>query len=338
MTAPKKIAPYQKTSPPSPPDTVTTSDTFEEFEGFGLSSDPNVRPLHERCIGIAAEPGGGKSALAQSEPNAIVIDVDQAGTVNPKPQAMLAPGVGKTIDVPHPRDDSKRVNTMGFDFVRAIVAKAVEIKKVDPDRPVVLWFDTMTSLVEARIRKLEVDNGTEGKIKPFDLMEPMRIWPIIARNINDLVDTCKQYRIGTRILFHITRSKETKFVRDPITKTSVKTTVTERAVNVPPSVFRYLTSRLDEGFILKTRVVMTPRTKKSPGGKIVKIGEDEKIIRYLEIDQHSEYDTISDFSKSKIPTLPDRIEWPDGDFDAWRTSVAPAFETAIIEFRKEQKE
>lgn len=326
MTTAKK--PPKPGRPQTSESTTYVTETFDEFEGFGLSNQPDIRPLHERCIAFAAEPGVGKSTLAQSEPNAIVIDVDQAGLVNPHPRAMLAPGVGQPISVPHPLEPEKRVTSMGFDYVRAIVKRAVEIKKQNPDRPLVIWIDTVSSLIEARIRKLEADVG-----KPFDMMDGRRVWPAITRNVTDLIDECKAHRIGTRLCFHITKDKVTRQFYNSETKRREEVTISERSVNIAPSMFKSLTQRFDEGMVLKTRIVKENKTKTNPSGKKIIIGETETKMFSIEVDKDSEFETIRDFSKTKIMTLPRSFEWEDGNVDAWVGVVAPGFEKAIEEFK-----
>jgi hypothetical protein len=316
------------------PSGITTADIFEELGGLGASMGNDPRPVHERCIGIAGEPGMGKSTIAQSEPCAIIIDMDGAGLVNPQSEAILLPGVGEKIEVEDPKRPDRIVTSLTFDYARAVVKRAVDIKRKNPEAPLTVWFDTISSLIESRIRKLEIDRGDsqKGTIMPFDTMNAMDVWPIIARNITDLIDELRQHRIGARVLFHVSQTKEKRFFTVGGRRTME--TVTEKKIDVASSVFNRITSRLDEGFVVFSKSFTEAQYKEIPGGKKKKVGEEEVHRRGIKVDTDSDYESVSQFCKTKLPTLPYSIEWDDGEFDLWAGYIAPAYEKAISEFQE----
>lgn len=313
---------------------------YSHFEDYSPVVGVDLRPLHQRIMAIVGFSGAGKSTFLQSIPNCIVIDCDQKGLSNPRPKALLLPDPSKPVSIPHPRDPSKTITEFNFDFCRAIVAKAVSIKKANPDQPLMVCFDTVPALVEQRIRKLEIDRGDpeKGVIVNFADMNAMEVWPIIARSVCDMIDDCKNAGIGVILSLHIVQDKETRFVNRQ------RETITTEKVNITNSLDKAVKIRLNEAWRLvsssRTETQMKPLLNRAGNPILDAQGKPrlqragtvtvKKFSLVMDTDDDS---SIKDFCKSQIHTLPHEISWEEGNFDPWTTVVQPTYEKAIEDFK-----
>lgn len=304
----------------------------EAFEDMGFRKNTSTAPLHERMICIVSDPMTGKSTLLQSIPDAIIIDTDMHGYVNPRPKAMLLPEPGADINLPHPSIEGKRVTEMSFDYCRIAVERAIALKKANPSMPVMVVIDSLTTLVELRIKKLEIDMGDpdKGTIKPFADMNSMQAWPVISTTIRDLFLSLRAHSIGCIFTLHTTTKKSKVMVRGDKGQRTMET-VARDEITVPSSILSAIGPKIDEGFRL-SKSVRTVQDLREVRGKKVKGGTSKKVtyMLYVEDDPDEE---VSEICGKRIPTLPDSFEWEEGEFDIWTNVIRPAYEQAAEDFQ-----
>jgi hypothetical protein len=201
---------------------ATGASVQEKFSGKYKPVGVKERELHKplnRCfwqaVGMYAH---GKSRLIQTNPKALILNLDESPTTHPQPQAEIWPAVdkmGQTIDT----DGSPLILAWGR--VLEITDYLLAAKRAGAEGvPECIVFDSLPSAVRLclyhtawKMTNKAIAIQTQGKGKPVDLHEitaydldafhGQKLYGVTYNAVSDLIDTLRHANFGVGVVAHV---------------------------------------------------------------------------------------------------------------------------------------
>lgn len=173
------------------------------YARFGATSEARPRSVGELFILLVSTPGKGKTTFLESCPYLLRFDLDRAGSSHPAPKA---------VSLPHPSDATWSWRRM----CEVVAALEDDARNMRPDRPVVVAFDTLDSMIDLAVRDLgpdivkaiqpDVGSGTEVA-GAFSLLDARRSWPLIYDKIVPILFRLRMAGYGLVLTSHLVETR-----------------------------------------------------------------------------------------------------------------------------------
>lgn len=274
--------------------------------GKKLSEVPWTFPPLTSCVGmLCGVQGCGKSYLAQSHPSALIINTDLTTVVHPNPQASMWPTIsedGRALD------DNDKPIVMSWNLILQVVDNLLSYSPSNPDRPRVVFLDTLTHVIHLVKRHLE---ETALKGQDFDSYPGYDKWSRLTDAIlRDFVWRLRNAGYGVWLLCHtMTEWEITGDTRTP-----------KQALALYPSLTNQLGRLVDKCFpvsvIPGVQTVMHQKTMKIGGKEMSqKIPETIRVTRRVlplsDISYH-----LAGITRTRTPRPMNDVDFTDS-MDPW---------------------
>lgn len=285
---------------------------MSRYKKYGATTGYHPKDPLDCIMIVAGMSGDGKSHFWESNPDAIRIDMDRAGSSNPNSQCVTVPEIGFTGE-------------FDWDFLKSLRDELIAASEKKQDRPRMVVLDTIDRFIALMCRQVVQEHAESGRqCETFADLQGQRAWGITYDRLMDYILDLNDHGYGIGISTHITE------VTRPNEDGTADCTKWEMTLN--PGLYKRLRPIVDLLAVIEKR---TPKPKiekqvQSDGKvKLVTIQPDNDEYRML-------FQSASRKGYGKIPKqrvhMPTELLLPkDGGWEAFTKVYDQPIETGETE-------